>query len=189
MDMCSLLEADTGMSNSQLNETNFWQFSQFIPDTLFTIVTSMLPNVEYHPWVFSMIGSTLIGLSGVFPLLVIPIEEGANLKNGEVSCELSVSTKEAMGLLYIMLCVSPQLLTCFVWFTRLLSLSGDIAILQAGGGAVMWWEVSLVPPRDAGALKVDSCASTGLLRAILRCAFVCLFLFLLVVSSTEIQHT
>nr|CAD7588359.1 unnamed protein product [Timema genevievae] len=82
MDMCSLLEADTGMSNCQLNETNFWQFSQFIPDTLFTIVTSMLPNVEYHPWVFSMIGSTLIGLSGVFPLLVIPIEEGANLKNG-----------------------------------------------------------------------------------------------------------
>ena len=37
---------------------------------------------EYQPWFFSLLGSVMVGLSGVLPLLIIPIEEGANLKNG-----------------------------------------------------------------------------------------------------------
>lgn len=37
---------------------------------------------EYTPWLFSLLGSIMIGLTGIFPLLVIPIDEGADLKTG-----------------------------------------------------------------------------------------------------------
>lgn len=37
---------------------------------------------EYRPWLFSLIGSAMVGLSGVFPLLVIPIDAAADLKHG-----------------------------------------------------------------------------------------------------------
>lgn len=37
---------------------------------------------EYQPWVFSLLGSAMVGLSGVFPLFIIPIDEGTNLKHG-----------------------------------------------------------------------------------------------------------
>lgn len=33
---------------------------------------------EYTPWVFSLLGSIVIGLSGIFPLLVIPINAGGS---------------------------------------------------------------------------------------------------------------
>lgn len=38
--------------------------------------------LEYQPWFFSLLGSAMVGLSGVFPLLVIPIDEAADLKHG-----------------------------------------------------------------------------------------------------------
>jgi hypothetical protein len=53
----------------------------FIPDSWIPVIL-LVTNFEYHPWIFSVIGSAVIGLSGVFPLFVIPIEEGANLKSG-----------------------------------------------------------------------------------------------------------
>lgn len=31
---------------------------------------------EYKPWVFSVLGSIILGLSGIFPLLVIPVDAG-----------------------------------------------------------------------------------------------------------------
>lgn len=31
---------------------------------------------EYTPWIFSMLGSIVIGLSGIFPLLIIPLDAG-----------------------------------------------------------------------------------------------------------------
>ena len=34
------------------------------------------------PWIGATIGSVLVGLSGVLPLLVIPIDETQNLKQG-----------------------------------------------------------------------------------------------------------
>jgi len=43
----------------------------------------------YHPWLMSAIGSFVVGLSGIFPLLVIPIDEGANLKSGGESHNLN----------------------------------------------------------------------------------------------------
>lgn len=36
----------------------------------------------YEIWILSILGAVLIGLSGVFPLLVIPLESGPALKQG-----------------------------------------------------------------------------------------------------------
>ncbi|KAK7474325.1 hypothetical protein BaRGS_00034460 [Batillaria attramentaria] len=33
-------------------------------------------------WVYSILGAILVGLSGIFPLLVIPLEAGPTLKHG-----------------------------------------------------------------------------------------------------------
>lgn len=44
-------------------------------------------RLSYNPWVGSVIGSILVGLSGIFPLLVIPIDGGASItKGGEFNC-------------------------------------------------------------------------------------------------------
>lgn len=45
-----------------------------------------LNQMEYEPWIFAVIGSLLIGLSGVFPILIIPIDdlEHMNAKKGEL---------------------------------------------------------------------------------------------------------
>lgn len=48
-----------------------WQY-------IYTEVTSAMPafvyDIPYKPWVFSMLGSVLIGLSGILPLLFIPVQ-------------------------------------------------------------------------------------------------------------------
>lgn len=48
-----------------------WQF-------ICTEVTSAMPafisEIPYKPWVFSLLGSVLIGLSGILPLLFIPVQ-------------------------------------------------------------------------------------------------------------------
>lgn len=49
---------------------------------LYEMITEDMWNISHTPWLFSLIGSTMIGLTGIFPLLIIPIEEGANLKTG-----------------------------------------------------------------------------------------------------------
>ena len=33
---------------------------------------------EYTPWIFSLLGSVVIGLSGILPLLIIPTDEKLN---------------------------------------------------------------------------------------------------------------
>lgn len=78
--------ADDNFQRNYTGEGTIWGVYKtllidYIPDSWVTVI-SLLPNFEYHPWLFSVIGSTIIGLSGIFPLLVIPIEEGANLKSG-----------------------------------------------------------------------------------------------------------
>nr|AXY94689.1 paramyosin long form [Habrobracon hebetor] len=52
---------------------------------------------EYQPWFFSLLGSVMVGLSGVFPLLVIPIEDGVNLKNGAGAGTLRLLLSFAVG--------------------------------------------------------------------------------------------
>lgn len=40
-------------------------------------------DITYVPWVFSLLGSLLIGLSGVLPMLIIPSggEKGKEIEN------------------------------------------------------------------------------------------------------------
>lgn len=57
-------------------------FSELSDVNVIEVVSKLFTAFEYCPWIFSLIGSILVGLSGVFPLLVIPIEEGENLKSG-----------------------------------------------------------------------------------------------------------
>uniref|UniRef100_A0A8C2WVT8 Zinc transporter ZIP13 n=1 Tax=Cyclopterus lumpus TaxID=8103 RepID=A0A8C2WVT8_CYCLU len=41
---------------------------------------NILSSEHFHVWLLSLVGSVAVGLSGIFPLLVIPIEAGAALK-------------------------------------------------------------------------------------------------------------
>ena len=43
---------------------------------------SMSKKYSTETWVFSMISASLVGLSGIFPLLVIPLEAGKALRKG-----------------------------------------------------------------------------------------------------------
>jgi len=49
-------------------------------------VPEYFKDIGYTPWVFSLLGSALIGLSGILPLFVIPIETGD--KNSEFNRKL-----------------------------------------------------------------------------------------------------
>lgn len=49
-------------------------------------VADFLASEHTHVWLLSLVGSVAVGLSGVFPLFVIPIEAGAALKT-EAGCQ------------------------------------------------------------------------------------------------------
>uniref|UniRef100_A0A3B4Z159 Zinc transporter ZIP13 n=1 Tax=Stegastes partitus TaxID=144197 RepID=A0A3B4Z159_9TELE len=49
-------------------------------------LADLLASEHAHVWLLSLVGSVAVGLSGVFPLLVIPIEAGAALKT-EAGCQ------------------------------------------------------------------------------------------------------
>lgn len=68
--------------------------TELLPDWLRTTITG---EVEYNPFLFSAIGSVLVGLSGVLPLLIIPIDETANLKQGRSANTLKVLLSFAVG--------------------------------------------------------------------------------------------
>lgn len=47
-----------------------------------TIVPGWFFSMAYMPWAWAAVGSALVGLSGVLPLLVIPMDQTDNLKQG-----------------------------------------------------------------------------------------------------------
>jgi zinc transporter 13 len=53
----------------------------------------------YRPWVFSLLGSTMVGLTGIFPLWLIPVQDGADLKTGENGGTLKILLSFAVGAL------------------------------------------------------------------------------------------
>ncbi|XP_072236810.1 zinc transporter ZIP13 [Leuresthes tenuis] len=52
----------------------------------FKAVADFLASEHTHVWLLSLVGSVAVGLSGIFPLLVLPIEAGAALKT-EAGCQ------------------------------------------------------------------------------------------------------
>ncbi|XP_033322942.2 zinc transporter Zip99C [Megalopta genalis] len=70
---------------------------EMVAEDLWTPWESAVEYFVYSPWLFSLLGSTMIGLTGIFPLLVIPIDEGANLKTGDGAGTLKILLSFAVG--------------------------------------------------------------------------------------------
>ncbi|XP_067352410.1 zinc transporter ZIP13 isoform X2 [Channa argus] len=68
------------------------------PDLLsLQAVADFFANEHAHVWLLSLVGSVAVGLSGIFPLLVIPIEAGAALKTEAGSQKLKQLLSFAIG--------------------------------------------------------------------------------------------
>lgn len=52
---------------------------------------------NYYSWIWAMLGSVVVGMSGIFPLLVIPLDETATLKDGAGARTLRVLLSFAVG--------------------------------------------------------------------------------------------
>ncbi|CAH2012930.1 unnamed protein product [Acanthoscelides obtectus] len=51
-------------------------------EVLQELVPAWVCTLEYMPWIWAMFGSILVALSGVLPLLIIPMDQTDNLKQG-----------------------------------------------------------------------------------------------------------
>ncbi|KAJ3654735.1 hypothetical protein Zmor_013906 [Zophobas morio] len=81
----NIFEILTGSNGALLNLT----YDGFVPGWVVTL--------DYMPWLWAMIGSILVGLSGVLPLLVIPIDQTDNLKQGDSANKLKTLLSFAVG--------------------------------------------------------------------------------------------
>lgn len=63
-------------------ETNSSNIDNSYQEIIRELVPRWICAMEYIPWLWAMFGSILVGLSGVLPLLVIPIDQTENLKQG-----------------------------------------------------------------------------------------------------------
>lgn len=63
-------------------ETNTSNTDHSYNEIIRELVPGWLCTLEYKPTLWAMFGSILVGLSGVLPLLVIPIDQTDNLKQG-----------------------------------------------------------------------------------------------------------
>lgn len=70
---------------------------EMVSEEIWTPWESTVEYFEYTPWLFSLLGSTMIGLTGIFPLLLIPIDEGADLKTGDSAGTLKILLSFAVG--------------------------------------------------------------------------------------------
>lgn len=58
------------MTSPFFDETLVFIYREVVDNYLPTFIKEM----EYTPWVFSLLGSAVIGLSGILPLLIIPAQ-------------------------------------------------------------------------------------------------------------------
>lgn len=65
----------------------------FIPEYFFNIVEEL----DEHPWLFAALASVLVGLSGILPLLIIPIDDTASFKDGSGAATLRILLSFAVG--------------------------------------------------------------------------------------------
>ncbi|XP_072128226.1 zinc transporter ZIP13 [Mobula birostris] len=76
------------------NENQWW-----CPENVFELRSwsELFSGERVDAWICSLIGSVMVGLSGVFPLLVIPIEAGTTLKSKDGSQRLKRLLSFAIG--------------------------------------------------------------------------------------------
>ncbi|XP_068625518.1 zinc transporter ZIP13 homolog [Battus philenor] len=65
----------------------------FIPEYFY----NFMEELDEHPWLFSALASILVGLSGILPLLIIPIDETATFKDGAGAATLRILLSFAVG--------------------------------------------------------------------------------------------
>ena len=59
----------------------------YLPEYMYTLVDQL----DEHPWFFAGLASILVGLSGIFPLLIIPLDATDTFTDGrEYFCLLVV---------------------------------------------------------------------------------------------------
>lgn len=58
---------------------------------------NFVEELDEHPWLFSALASLLVGLSGILPLLIIPIDETASFKDGAGAATLRILLSFAVG--------------------------------------------------------------------------------------------
>ncbi|KAL4710823.1 hypothetical protein ACJJTC_010946 [Scirpophaga incertulas] len=65
----------------------------YVPEYFF----SFTDELDEHPWLFSALASVLVGLSGILPLLIIPIDTSASFKDGAGASTLRILLSFAVG--------------------------------------------------------------------------------------------
>ncbi|XP_023943107.1 zinc transporter ZIP13 homolog [Bicyclus anynana] len=67
--------------------------ASFLPEYL----NGFVEELDEHPWLFAALASMLVGLSGILPLLIIPIDETASFKDGASAATLRILLSFAVG--------------------------------------------------------------------------------------------
>lgn len=57
----------TSLASPFMDDTFEYIFGEITP-----YISEYFKSFEYTPWIFSILGSIIIGLSGILPLLIIP---------------------------------------------------------------------------------------------------------------------
>lgn len=98
--MCSVVDLMDDCASCAGPGLDWANMTGFGSDTVYRRVleeVTALLQMEYHPWVLSAIGSVVVGLSGILPLLVIPVETGVNMKHGAGARTLKILLSFAVG--------------------------------------------------------------------------------------------
>ncbi|CAD5111043.1 DgyrCDS395 [Dimorphilus gyrociliatus] len=104
---------------------------------------------DINTWFYSLIAAALVGLSGIFPLLVIPLEIGKNLKKGASADRLQLLLSFAVGSLLgdVFFHLLPE-----AWAHIPHDESGKIAIRKVGFwvlcGLLGFWLIEKIFPDD-----------------------------------------
>ncbi|CAH1099346.1 unnamed protein product [Psylliodes chrysocephalus] len=80
-----------------VTDTNKTDFEDSYKELVKDFVPEWVCALEYVPWCWAIFGAILVGLSGVLPLLVIPLDQSENLKQGDSANRLKTLLSFAVG--------------------------------------------------------------------------------------------
>lgn len=70
-------------------------------DVIEPLVPSFIKSAEYEPWIFSLLGSALIGLAGILPLVIIPVNTAVGNKDGLPDSDRKYCLRKFWFILYL----------------------------------------------------------------------------------------
>lgn len=89
--------ADVVLCVSDINRTTIEVIQSGFSEPKMPEIPDWFTGAQEMPWLWAMFGSILVGLSGVLPLLVIPIDQTDNLKQGASANKLKSLLSFAVG--------------------------------------------------------------------------------------------